>query len=360
MAKEKKFKITEENKTLIQEFIKDFREPNKNISKNTIYADRLNLRKFADFLGTKSLKDATENDLKEFFKLNRDYGGYNLIAIKLNMFYRWLEKLPRKQIPKRMEWFEYEKVKDKDTKQIKEELITPKEYKLILENSGRDRFGMWEALWETLYQSGARVGEINSMKIKDVELKDGRCTIYVPESKTKTREIFFEDYPFLLERWLYNHPDKDNLDAPLWISNSTNHLGEKMVTTSITLKLWQINKKIGIKKKLSPHCFRKTRFTYMSNKRSKDGGLIYSDSQLALFFGWSFQTIAQRRRQYDLTSVDELRNTIFNQKDTSLDQYDIVKRQKQKLEEHYQKEIAELNKKYDDMNQMMLEMLKNK
>ena len=216
----KKFEINPKNKQVIDEYIKDFREPNKNIRPKTIKNDIFVLRKLANFLKSKNLKDATEQDLKVFFSANKDYSGYNLLGIKLTQFYRWADKLHKKEMPKRMYWFEYEKKKPKDTEQVKQDLITPEEYKLILDNSGRDRFGMWQACWETFYLSGARLGEVASMQIKHVKFKDGKASIYVPESKTKSREIPFCNYPYLLERWINNHPNKEDSESPLWISNS--------------------------------------------------------------------------------------------------------------------------------------------
>ena len=371
--KRKIFKVSKENKQIINEFIEDYRKTNQNISKGTIRSDLNLLNKVAHHFKDKNLKDATEEELKNFFKNISDYGGYNLLGIKLRLFYRWVDNknikqynnshkdkkriLGRRQCPERMLWFVSKKIKSIDVHEIKKEIITNEEYKIILENSGHDRYGMWQALWETYWFSGARLGEVVSMKIKDVQLKDGRCGIYVPESKTKTREIPFVSYPFLLERWVHNHPNKNNPEAPLWISCSPNNFGGKLRKQSIVLKFWKLRKTIPIKQNLSVHNFRKTRATSMFNKRSKDGGLIYSDKDLALFFGWSLKQVSARREQYDLTGYDDLKNIVFNQEKTSVQDYDIVKKENERLKNNYEAEIKNLKENYEELRKDFLKAI---
>ncbi len=316
------------------------------------------MRKFANYLGSKDLRTATEKDLKQFFTENKAHSSYNLLAIKLTSFYRWVEDLSKRETPKRMTWFEYAKPPERDTKKIKEEFITDDEYKRILEGSGRDRFGMWSALWETFYLSGARLGEVSAMRIKDVNLQGGRCVIYVPESKTKTREIPFSSYPFLLERWVHNHPQRDNPEAPLWISNSSNNLGNQLNENSICGVFWKLRKRLGLRDALSVHNFRKTRATVMFNERAKDGGLIYNDSQMALYFGWSVSQVGARRRQYDLNGFEDLKKLVFSQSGTStVEDYDIVKREKQELTSSHEKQLQLLSERLKRTEEGMSQLL---
>ena len=62
--------VNDENKELIEEFIRDFRGPN-DISEKTIELDRYCLEKFADFLKDKRLDESTVKDVKQFFTLNK-------------------------------------------------------------------------------------------------------------------------------------------------------------------------------------------------------------------------------------------------------------------------------------------------
>lgn len=333
-----------ENENLIKDFIKDYRRPST-CSEATINTDRYCLRKVAHFLEEKSFNDATAKDLKQFFRENRYNSAYNLIGSKLIVFYRWLEFLEDDEKPKRMKWFKYSKEKKKDSFQLKNEIITEKEYNILLNECGRDRFGMWQGLFETFWLSGARLSEIRAMKIKDVTLTDRRCIIYVPESKTRTRQIPFSSFPYHLERWINNHPQRKNKKAPLWICNSTNNFGKRLHNGAINYKFWKIKKRTAIKDSVSIHNFRKTRFTIMSNERAPDGGLIYNDRQLSLFFGWSTNTISKMREYYDLTTFEQLKETVFNTEEETVEDIDIIKSKNKHLEKIQNKKIDELEHK---------------
>lgn len=334
--------IRSQNMQVINDFIEERAINIESIK--TLKSDRYCLRKFANFLGDINLKDATEEQLKEFFKNLKGFSGRNLIGIKLNVFYRWIDVLSKRETPERMKWFEYSKKQTKDSKQLEKELITPEEYNKIIDISDTDKYGQWTAIWECFYLSGARLGELASMKIKDVEFNDNKVTLYLRESKTKTREVPLSQYPFKLERWYNNHPLKDNPESPLWIALTTNHYMEPLKKGSIASMFWQIKKKTDIKQNLSVHNFRKTRATKMFNKRAKDGGLIYTDKQLALFFGWSLKTVADRREQYDLNGIDQLKKTIFQEVDTDIDTYDIQKKKFEKIKDDYEKKLKNMER----------------
>lgn len=336
-------KVSKENGLLIEEFINDFRGPSE-VSSKTIDSDRYCLEKFADYLKEKSLKDASVKDVKGFFTENKTSSAYNLFGSKISLFYRWLENLDDGDKSDRMKWFKNKPVKKLDSKQVKNEMITESEYKILLSKCGIDRFGMWQGLFETYWLSGARLSEVANMKIKDVCFDDGKCVVYVPESKTKSREIPLSKYPYLLERWVNNHPFKDDEEGPLWISNATNSFGKKLRPSSITLKFWTVKQDCEIKDSLSIHNFRKTRFTIMSNERGKDGGLIYSDKQLALFFGWSVSNVSRMREHYDLTSFDELKKTVFNHTGEDVESVDIIKSKYKHLKDEQDKKIERLEK----------------
>ncbi|PNX47197.1 MAG: hypothetical protein BV457_06170 [Thermoplasmata archaeon M9B1D] len=358
--------VSKENQKILTEF-KEYRKKqvnnkgNKN-SQKTLLSDKYCLEKFANFLGNKSLKEVTKKDLKEFLDQNIDFSGYNLLGGKLKVFYRWIDDINGVEIgirecPKIMKWWRAKINKTKDSKKLKEEeLISDEEYGQILNACTRDRFGMWEAMWETFWLSGARLGEVASMKIKDVTSKDGNCTIYVPTSKTESREIPLPEYPFRLERWVNNHPHREEKDTPLWVSLASNNFGEPLVKDSIAMIFWKLKKRIGVKDTISVHNFRKTRATKMFSARSKDGGLIYSDKQIALFFGWSPLTVSQRRKEYDLSGVDELKKTVFGNSETHEEGYDIQKKKYEKMKDDYETRMAKMEKRMKEM-QHQYEML---
>lgn len=80
----------------------------------------------------------------------------------------------------------------------------------------------------------------------------------------------------------------------------------------------------------------------MFNLRSPDGGLIYSDTHMSNFFGWKLKKVSERRQQYDLTDYDDLKQIVFAQNKTPIEDYDIIKSQHKHLNEKLNKKVTEL------------------
>ena len=353
-------KTYEKNQNSIKEFI-EFREASE-ISPRTLESDHYCLQKLASYYKTEDITTLDKKQLQQFFKDNKKFSYYNLCGNKLKLFYRWIDDnndidIGKRECPRRMKWFTYQKTEVKDQhKRKEEELITDEEYQKIIDGCKKDKYGMWEACWETFWFSGARLGEISSMQIKHVKFDGDKCTIYVPQSKTDPREIPLPEYPYLLERWIHTHPDRDNQEAPLWISFSASRYGKKLNPKSISVMFWKLRNKLGLKDTLSVHNFRKTRATKMFNAR-RDGALIYGDKDMALFFGWKLSTVTARREQYDLNGYEELRDTVFNNKHTGEDSYDIQKKKYDKMKTSYEGEINTLKQQMVDMQKQFQEAM---
>ena len=361
MGKPKEFKITEKNTQVINEYISLRKDKGK--SKNTLLSNQYVLEKFGHFLKDKQFKDANDKDLRNYMNTIA-FGSYNTNAILLIDFYRWLLNLEKDQRPDNLKWLEYKSKKDKqriqDPEEKKKYLITPEEYQTILNYLKKDRYGMWEALFETYWLSGGRLNEVRNMLIKDIiKVNDGtKVKVGLRGSKTINRTVALAEYPENLIRWKENHPDKDNPGAFLWVSVGNRNYGKQISRNTIQQKIMDIRNNTNVKDTISIHCFRKTRATEMFNKKSKDGGLIYSDTHMALFFGWSIKTVAERREEYDLEGQKELEDLIFNQKPTQEKQdYDTLKSQKERLENQYQKKIADMEQDMWDMKRLIDQLM---
>lgn len=359
LAQKKVFvNISNENRQVIDEFL-SIRQIQKK-SKETVDTDEFCLCKFAHFLNKKHFKDVTEKDLQDFFKTIDTYSTFNLLGIKLIQFYRWLLKLKRKQRPDIFQWFEFisndKKAKDSNPDSIKDQFITTSEYNTIL-TSCWDKYGMWEAMFETYYLSGGRLSEVRNMTIGDVKTDSGKVSLVLRVSKTRPREVPLSSYPERLIRWLQNHPNKNNPASPLWISLGTRNYGGIITENGVAGAFYKIIKNTDIKKTLSIHCFRKTRATIMFNERTKDGGLKYSDTHLAMFFGWKPKTVVERRQEYDLTTKEDLNALVFDGKnDTPIETFDILKQQKKRLENEYQKKIESMEIQMKAMQDILMQI----
>jgi hypothetical protein len=92
----------------------------------------------------------------------------------------------------------------------------------------------------------------------------------------------------------------------------------------------------------------------MFNKRSKDGGLIYSDKNMADFFGWELSTVALRREEYDLNGQEELEKLVFSDVTKQPETYDVLKQQRDRLQSKHEKEINKLKEKIDSLSNQLV------
>ena len=82
---------------------------------------------------------------------------------------------------------------------------------------------------------------------------------------------------------------------------------------------------------------------------SKDGGHIFDDTEIAEYFGWESNTVVLRREEYDLRTSEDLKKKIFGLKPQSIETFDDLKREKEKLEKKQQKEIEVLKKQLSQL-----------
>lgn len=351
--------ISIKNKKIIEDYI-NYR---KNIGKGkgTIQNDDQALRKLAHYANNKSILDKNL-DMKGFFN-NPKYIPSQETAQPLfsaiNKFDQYQFNLLPRERSERLRWYRkqtnQQKNKNKNREEeIKDKFITPEEYESLLNSCTRIQS---KAMWETFYLSGARPDEILSMTVDSlIESKKG-WEIRIKRSKTAPRNIVLFGIPTNLIKWSEQHPFKDNQNSPLWFSETNVNYGEPYKNTSaISARLkYDINranrKGIKIRDTTTPKCFRATRATLMIGARTKDGGIMYSDPEIALYFGWSLKEIFARKQDYDLTPYEDLKNRIFSQ----------IQKPKSKEELEIENKMLSLNIENDNFKiKEELEIVKSK
>jgi integrase len=151
-----------------------------------------------------------------------------------------------------------------DIKRMKAtELITEDEIQTLIESC---REPGEKALISVLYDSACRIGEIASLRRRDVKVENGQWLIAV-DGKTGVRNIplmFSQQY---LQVWMDKYHPRKVPDAPLWTSRSSRfkYTGEKALSRNA---IWRIvkNSEHIIGKKLHPHLFRHSRLTELASK----------------------------------------------------------------------------------------------
>lgn len=157
------------------------------------------------------------------------------------------------------------------------DLLTPDDVKKIANhtNNLRDR-----ALVLVLFESGARIGELQQIKIKDVVF-DNYGSLLDLHGKTGSRRVRLISSSQAISNWLQDHPEKSKenfrdsiLFASLWGKNR----GKLLSYPQINLLLREAAKKAGIKKPVRPHWFRHSRATLLAKK--------LPEPVMCNFFGW--------------------------------------------------------------------------
>jgi len=157
-----------------------------------------------------------------------------------------------------------------------QDLLTQEEIKKMLEAADHPRT---LALIHVLAESGARVGEIANLRIKDAVFDEYGAIIHV-NGKTGERPVRLIDCVPSLREWINKHPEKDNPEAPLFINLGNNQYGGGLSEIGIQMIVKLLAKRAGIKKNVYPHLFRHTSAT----KFSKEG---YNEIFMRKRFGWS-------------------------------------------------------------------------
>ena len=203
--------------------------------------------------------------------------GYKVIIKK---FYKWLKfgKGYRTAVdyPAIVSWLRCN-LKKKDQPRIKaSDILTEKEVKKLIDvaEHSRDR-----AFISMLYELGARIGEVGSLRIKELA-RDKHGYIVDLEGKTghRTPRIVASD-PHITH-WLNMHPLKNKPDAPLWVRIGNGVKGEKMKYGAFRELVLRLVARAGIKKRVYHHLFRHTRVTHLLINKG------INEAQAKVYFGW--------------------------------------------------------------------------
>ncbi len=193
--------------------------------------------------------------------------------VMLKRFYKWLYGNDE-EYPAEVKWIK-SKIKRTDKKLPNEgDLLTEEDVMKAINaaNNLRDK-----ALISTLYESGCRVGELASLRIRDVSF-DKFGTVLSVTGKTGPRNIRIVSSTPYLANWINSHSLRANRDTPLFICIGQRNTGQKMTYDTIRVMIFEAFERAGIKKRKNPHIFRHSRATYLAN--------FLTEFQMNQYFGW--------------------------------------------------------------------------
>jgi len=261
--------ISQKNKKIILEF-NDFNF-SRGLSKARVVRNSISLRLIARRL-KKDLDKFTRKDVEKLFLILKKEGkAESSIAtdkVVLKSFFKWLNNGEESECTK---WYKCNG--PSNSRKLPEELLTQEEVKKLIKFAFNKRD---KALIAVLWESGARIGEIGGMQIKNASFDEFGCKILV-SGKTGMRRIrLINSAPYLVE-WLNSHPNSGNPEAPLWVSLEQ-HGGEQLTHRYIMKMLRSVAKRAKVKKPVNPHNFRHSRATFLAQH--------LTESLMKEYFGW--------------------------------------------------------------------------
>lgn len=262
--------LIEENKETIVRFI-EFNNAN-GLKKSTQLVNLWSLSVIARLLG-KQFEKATKEDMIRV--VNEVENNYKSIATKrtlkidIKKFYKWLRDSD--SYPEEVKWLKAGH--GSNNHRLPETILTKAEIEALANSSEnlRDR-----ALILCLYESGCRIGELLSIKLKNI-LTDDYGYIFIVDGKTGSRRVRVIEYAKDLTKWLEIHPLKEDSESYLWTTlYKTQHRSLDKVSVSVYLS--KLARKIGISKRVNPHSFRHARATHLAQH--------LTEAQRCAYFGW--------------------------------------------------------------------------
>lgn len=225
------------------------------------------------------------------------------VRITLKKFFWWLRGCQtegtRKVYPQEVNWIST-KLKIRDEK-LPEDILTEEEVKKLITTATNPRD---KALIAILYETGTRIAELLTIKIKSITFHNVGASILVG-GKTGQRRLLIVPSTSYLRDWINKHPDKYNPDALVWIKSDCGQLGYQRVR----LIIQRIANKAGIKKRVNPHNFRHTRATILSKH--------FSDAEMKSYFGWTQSSkMASIYVHLSGKDIDETYKRIYGIQDT--------------------------------------------
>jgi len=271
----RKSKISEKNKKIIFDF-KDHLVTS-GLSKPRVLK-YMEIVKLSSLIINKDMDKVTKKDVMAFVSVieQRDYSEWTKLTYRalFKRFFQWFKKYDRKEYPPEVKWINTNIRKDRLKLPSEGDLLTEKDIQKLLSKTTnlRDR-----AIVSCLWESGCRVGELATLRIRDVVFDNYGC-IFNVTGKTGPRKIRVINASSYLANWLSTHPNQNNRDGFVWVKLKGRKKGTVMSYSNIREMLIDLFEKAEIKKRCNPHIFRHARATFLANH--------LTEFQMNHYFGW--------------------------------------------------------------------------
>lgn len=283
--------VSERNAELLDEFIQ-YLKADSDVSSHRQAKYLTNFKtlfkKFIDF----DLDQATKKDLRLMVgKLeDSDYSGWTKSDFKvaIKKFYRTIHEEETER-PKRVKKIlNSQFMKTGRNVENKREVVAlePEEVMELVDQAETTRNKLLPLF---LFETGARVGEIlghskaDTVRLGDIELKQKYAEAEIDTLKNDkgSRVLTLTKCVGLLQKWMEEHPRKDDPEAFLFVNYEDSGSGSKgdvMTRSYVSKILRRLAKRAELDKRVNPHAFRHSSATHK--------GMQWSVSRLMYWHGW--------------------------------------------------------------------------
>lgn len=191
--------------------------------------------------------------------------------IAIRKFYSWLDRDDRNH---RANWIRTN-LSSNHRNMLPEEILTKDDVQKLINTTSslRDK-DLIDVLWE----SGERVSELLTMRIKNVTF-DKFGAVAIIHGKTGWRRVRLVSSVPRLSNWLEHHPYKNDPNAHLWVNVGTTNYGKPLAYDACRMRLRRIARKAEVKKRVNPQSFRIGRATNLAKN--------ITEANMKAYFGWT-------------------------------------------------------------------------
>ena len=195
----------------------------------------------------------------------------------IKTFYKWLKSEDNDESPREVRWIKTG-VKERTTV-TPSDILTKEEADNMISAANNLRT---KAMLGILFETGIRVGELMSMRIKDVAIDEHMISLFVT-GKTGRRTVFVKGYRQHIVNWLNSHPFKNDRESYVWVENNGKAVNKPISHNRICDTIKRAAVKSGMDatkaKKIHPHLFRHSAATRIAKQ--------LTEQEMKVYFGWT-------------------------------------------------------------------------
>lgn len=208
----------------------------------------------------------------------------------IKIFWRWLrnreagkELYDDGEYPPEVKWIKQKGLRITSAVKSKDEFLTDEEFERLL----RAGLPKYRALWSLLREKGARINEVLSCRVGDLQLLDENTATLKIASNIRGKTIYSkrtigitDSLPFIL-KWLDEHPEGKNPSAWLFPNNGHNQKNARLSSDAALRTMHRVAKKARIKKRVWHHLFRHEAITRARGELNLGDGPVKTEFGLS-------------------------------------------------------------------------------